>query len=124
MVQKKNRTAAIGPQQNPENSITQPALLGVKPNTLTRSLTLTHALIVDTVDRAAGCQTDRWCADNAVSLEQCTKALRAGQEIHLAERWERDGGEDQNGNCGRKRVAVAAVRGLVLEPAWIFLQVT
>lgn len=46
------------------------------------------------MDRAAGCQTDRWCADNAVSLEQCTKALRAGQEIHLAERWERDGGED------------------------------
>lgn len=46
------------------------------------------------MDRAAGCQTGRWCADNAVSLEQCTKALRAGQEIHLAERWERGGGED------------------------------
>lgn len=27
---------------------------------------------------------DRWCKDNALSLERCTKALRAGQEIHLA----------------------------------------
>lgn len=28
-------------------------------------------------------QADRWCKDNALSLECCTKALRAGQKIHL-----------------------------------------
>lgn len=41
----------------------------------------------DKETRGAGWQTDRWCADNAVSLEQCTKPLRAVQEIHLAEMW-------------------------------------
>lgn len=41
----------------------------------------------DKETRGAGWQADRWCADNAVSLEQCTKPLRAVQEIHLAEMW-------------------------------------
>lgn len=75
------------PEQPPPCRITQPALLSVqpsdaiKPNTLTGSLTLR----ADTEDHGAGWQADRWCADNAVSLERRTKALRAGQEIHLVE---------------------------------------
>lgn len=44
-----------------------------------------HTLTAGAVEQDAGGQADRWCADNAVSLEQRTKALRAGQQIHLVE---------------------------------------
>lgn len=93
--------------------MTQPALLSiwlrdpVKPTTLTRSLTLR------TVGQGAGWQADRWCADNAVSLEQRTKALRAGQEIHLVEMGAgRRGGPDRKGIVeGERMVVVVMVVG-------------
>lgn len=59
-----------------------------------------------------GWQADRWCADNAVSLEQRTKALRAAQEIHLAEMgagWR--GGPDRMGIVEGERVVVVVVGG-------------
>lgn len=80
----------IDPEWHPHSRITQPALLSiwlrdtVTPHT--PYLTPTHTLTVGTVDHDAGWQADRWCADNAVSLEQRTNALRAGQQIHLVER--------------------------------------
>lgn len=88
----------------------------VKPNTLTRSLTLTHTHTY-TVDHGAGWlvgwQADRWCADNVVSLEQRTKALRAAQEIHLAEMGAgRQGEPDWMGIVeGERRVVVVAAAG-------------
>lgn len=53
----------------------------------------------------AGRQADRWCADNAVTLAQRTKALRAGWEIHLAEMEAgRRGGPDRVGIVEEERV--------------------
>ena len=76
----------------------------------------------------AGWQADRWCADNAVSLEQRTKALRAGQEIHLAEMGAgRRGGPNRMGIVEAERVMEVVVvgwAGSVLKSAQTFLKVT
>lgn len=70
-------------ERHQHHSISQPALSSiwlcdsVTPNTPAGPVTLTHT--VETVDHDAGQQADRWCADNAVSLEQRTKALRVVQ---------------------------------------------
>lgn len=65
--------------------VTQPDWLNYTVKPITLQCFLPAWKCVGYTTCLAGWQADRWCKDNAGSLERCTKALRAGQEIHLAE---------------------------------------
>ncbi len=122
------------PRQPPPCTTIQLALLSVllydavKPNTLKSCLTLTHThSTYSSPHHGAGWQADRWCADNAVSLEQRTKALRAGREIHLVEMGAgRCGGPDRMGIVEEERaVGGCAGKGeAVFDSTGLFLKVT